>query len=264
MARPSPGTRRVISLLKLLAIHPGTAFSLTDIVKALKMNRATCHSLLAELVDTGFLYRTSDKLYLLGPAAAELGRAASNPLPPVHVVRPEARALADMYDVVCVAVSREHNDVVHWERAASASHLDRPPDAWLRIPLRPPFAGVFLAWTPEGEVEAWLDRLMPAPTAGERRRTHEQIAFVRRHGFQFAVTGTLDPERRRRLAETQGILILRQLRAAGVALPAVLFADLDDDQRRFLEQTLAPLAIGSSHLGIREIGALLRGALGRR
>ena len=65
--------------------------------------------------------------------------------------------------------------------------------------------------------------------------------------------------RRRRLAETQGILILRQLRAAGVTLPAVLFADLDDDERaRFLERTLAPLTIGSSHLGIREIGALLR------
>jgi len=78
------------------------------------------------------------------------------------------------------------------------------------------------------------------------------------------VAGALDPERRRRLAETQGILILRQLRAAGVALPAVLFADLEDDQRRFLQQTLAPLTIGSSHLGIREIGALLRGAVARR
>jgi hypothetical protein len=75
----------------------------------------------------------------------------------------------------------------------------------------------------------------------------------------------LDPERRRRLAETQGILILRQLRAAGVALPAVLFADLDDAERaRFLERTLAPLTIGSSHLGIREIGGLQRGALALR
>ena len=77
-----------------------------------------------------------------------------------------------------------------------------------------------------------------------------------------AAAGGLDAERRRRLAETQGILILRQLRATGVALPAVLFADLDDDQRaRFLERTLAPLTIGSSHLGIREIGAVLRAAL---
>jgi hypothetical protein len=29
----------------------------------------------------------------------------------------------------------------------------------------------------------------------------------------------------------------------------------------FLERTLAPLTIGPSHLGIREIGAVLRGAL---
>ena len=73
------------------------------------------------------------------------------------------------------------------------------------------------------------------------------------------VPAGLDAERRRRLAETQGILILRQLRAAGVTLPAVLFADLDDDERaRYLERTLAPLTIGSSHLGIREIGALLQ------
>ena len=45
-------------------------------------------------------------------------------------------------------------------------------------------------------------------------------------------------------------------------LPAVLFANLDDDERaRYLERTLAPLTIGSSHLGIREIGALLHGAV---
>jgi hypothetical protein len=69
----------------------------------------------------------------------------------------------------------------------------------------------------------------------------------------------LDTGTRARLAETQGILILRQLRAAGVGCPAVLFADIDDaGQRRYLEQTLAPLTIAGSHLGLAEIAALLR------
>ncbi len=68
----------------------------------------------------------------------------------------------------------------------------------------------------------------------------------------------LDAGTRARLAETQGILILRRLRAGGVALPAVLFADLDDAQRAFLEQTLAPLTVAGSRLGITEIAALLR------
>jgi len=79
------------------------------------------------------------------------------------------------------------------------------------------------------------------------------------------VPANLDDDRRRRLAETQGILILRQLRGAGVTLPAILFADLDDaDRQDFLTQTLAPLTIASSQLGIRDIGALLRKVLARR
>ena len=82
---------------------------------------------------------------------------------------------------------------------------------------------------------------------------------------QGPVPPNVDDDRRRRLAETQGILILRQLRAAGVALPAILFADLDDaGSADYLQRTLAPLAIGSSHLGIREIGALLRAVLKKR
>jgi hypothetical protein len=74
----------------------------------------------------------------------------------------------------------------------------------------------------------------------------------------------LDAGSRRRLAETQGILILRQLRARGVALPALLFADLDDEgQARFLAQTLAPLTLASSRAGIVEVAALMRALLGR-
>jgi hypothetical protein len=68
----------------------------------------------------------------------------------------------------------------------------------------------------------------------------------------------VDEGTRRRLVESQGIFILRALRARGVVLPAVLFADLADaEQARFLERTLAPLVVASSRTGLREIGALL-------
>jgi len=72
---------------------------------------------------------------------------------------------------------------------------------------------------------------------------------------------SLDAGTRRRLSETQGILILRRLRADAIALPAVLFADLDDRQCDFLRRTLAPLAIAPSRLGLREIADLLRAAV---
>ena len=80
---------------------------------------------------------------------------------------------------------------------------------------------------------------------------------------QGAAPSGLDAGSRLRLSETQGILILRQLRAHGVKLPALLFADVDDAERaRFLERTLAPLQIASSRLGIVEVAALMRAALG--
>jgi hypothetical protein len=62
----------------------------------------------------------------------------------------------------------------------------------------------------------------------------------------------------RRLAQMQGILILRALRSAAVTVPALLFADLDDAARaRFLEQSLAPLAVVPSSEGMAAIKARL-------
>ena len=91
------------------------------------------------------------------------------------------------------------------------------------------------------------------------RRTKPE-RLVDEHG---AVGSAPDAGTRRRLSETQGILILRRLRAAGVALPAILFADFENaEQARFLEKTLAPLTIAPSHLGLRDIAALMRKAAG--
>ena len=68
----------------------------------------------------------------------------------------------------------------------------------------------------------------------------------------------MDAGTRTRLAETQGILILRRLRAGGVALPAILFADLEDaGQLAFLTRTLAPLTVAGSRMGIAELATLL-------
>ena len=68
----------------------------------------------------------------------------------------------------------------------------------------------------------------------------------------------LDGERRR-LAAVQGILILRALRGAGVKLPALLFADLaDEEQRAFIEQSLAPVKVMTSNEGIGAIAMALK------
>ena len=75
-------------------------------------------------------------------------------------------------------------------------------------------------------------------------------------------TGQTAPRSRdeaRRLAQMQGILILRALRAEAVAAPALLFADLDDAGRvRFLEESLAPLSVVPSSEGMGAIAARIR------
>jgi hypothetical protein len=68
-----------------------------------------------------------------------------------------------------------------------------------------------------------------------------------------------EPNALRARAQNQGILILRHLRARGVTLPVLLFADLDDPGRaHHLEALLAPLEVVTSREGLGAIAARLR------
>lgn len=187
MTRSSPGVARVVAILNFIAQHPGQSFTLTDLVRALKLSRATCHALLAGLVDADYLYRTSDKSYVLGPALAKIGRAANAHFSPLQAAQPEMRALADEFDAVCSALSRDRNDVIVRDRATSRSHLGWPMPPNARLPLRPPFGGAFLAWSPEAEADAWLDQLQPPAPVEFRQLMHQGMAFAREHGFQVVV-----------------------------------------------------------------------------
>jgi hypothetical protein len=66
-------------------------------------------------------------------------------------------------------------------------------------------------------------------------------------------------ETRRRIAQAQGILILRLLRARGFDVPVLLFADLDDaEQAAYLERTLGPVEIVPGHEGLVQTAARMR------
>lgn len=187
MSRSSPGVRRVVAILNFFADHPGQAFTLTDLVRALKLSRATCHGLLAGLVDAGYLYRTSDKSYLLGPALVSIGDVATQHFSPLQAAQPEMRALADQFDAICSVTFRERTEVVVRERAAAVSHLGNSVPRGTRLPLAPQFASLFFIWAPTTEVDAWMDEIEPAPSAEQREAMHEGIRFTREHGFLFSV-----------------------------------------------------------------------------
>lgn len=189
MARSSPGVLRVAAILNFFAEHPGQAFTLTDLVRALRLSRATCHALLTGLVEVGYLYRANDKNYVLGPALINIARVAAEHASPMQVAQPEMRALADEFDGFCSAFYRDRDEVVVRERAASGTHLGWSAPPGTRMKLRPPFGAIYFAWSPRAEAEAWLDSATPTPTAEQREIMLRSMAFAREHGFAFGVRG---------------------------------------------------------------------------
>jgi DNA-binding IclR family transcriptional regulator len=187
MTKLSPAVTRTVAVLNFFADHPGQAFTLTDLVKSLKLSRATCHALLAALVDAGYLYRTADKSYILGAGLARVGRAAMEHASPIQAAMPEMRRLADQFDAICSVVARDKDDAVVRDRAASRSHLGWAISPGSRLPLRPPLGSIFLAWSSQADVESWMDKVTPPPSEAERRQMQAGLAFPRGHGFSFGV-----------------------------------------------------------------------------
>ncbi|MFT4055190.1 MAG: helix-turn-helix domain-containing protein [Novosphingobium sp.] len=182
MSRSSPGVARVAAILNFIADHPGQAFALTDLVRALKLSRATCHALLTGLVDVGYLYRTTDKTYVLGPALASIGRTAAAHFSPLQVAQPEMRSLADEFDVVCGAYFLE-GDVIHLrERAASLSHIGYPVPLGTRMPLRWIQAMTFFARSAR-DADAWVARVEPPLGEEQLDQFRAGLEFVRDHGY---------------------------------------------------------------------------------
>lgn len=232
MTRSSPGVHRVAAILNFIADHPGQAFTLTDLVRALKLSRATCHALLSGLVEVGYLYRASDKSYVLGPALARIGKRVADHFSPWQVAQPEMRTLADEFDVVCSAYVLEGESAVVRERAASALHVGSAAPLGARVKLRPESAATFFAWSPPKEAHAWLDSLEPAPSAEQRDILFERMAFAREHGFILIV--------RTAPASAQDSSSDRVLGAETIDLHAYL-GEVREDQSYMVASILAPV-----------------------
>jgi DNA-binding IclR family transcriptional regulator len=187
MPRSSPAVHRTAAILNFFAGHTGQAFTLTEVVKSVKISRATCHTLLTGLVEVGYLHRLNDKSYVVGPVLVSLAHTIGAHHSPMQVAQPEMRALADQFEGICLATFREGNDVVVRERASSVSNLGWSVPMGARLPLRAPFGAVFFARSPKAEADAWLSGVTPPPTAEQRAQMFEAMLFAREYGFCFGV-----------------------------------------------------------------------------
>lgn len=196
MARPAPSVERVISVLNFFAEHGDEGFTLTDVIRSLRLNRATCHSLLNTLAEAGYLYRNSAKEYRLGPALAAIGRIADQSFMPVTVARDEMRRLADEHDLICTAATRVGHEMTFLERAVSRSKLGAAGGYAKRYTIAPPGGSSFIAWAPPPEIDEWIASFAPALGPAGAQAARERLARIRSLGYSYALsngTGRGDP-----------------------------------------------------------------------
>lgn len=182
MARSSSAVLRAAAILDFVAEHPGQSFSMVELVSALRISHSTCHSLISALVDVGYLFRTSQKTYALGPRLASIARAAQDNSSLLEMAKPELRRIANRLDLVCSALVREGPLSVVRERSTSARHVGYAVQIGMTLRLRAPLAAAFFVSSPEKAAE-WLSQLGELDVVAERETMRQGIDFLRAHGF---------------------------------------------------------------------------------
>lgn len=207
MPRPAsgaPGVSRAIALLEFLASRRGEAFTLSELVRRLDINKSTLHTILVTLEGAGYVARHPiDKSFTLGPALVALGEAAAT-APSVDITqhaRDEMRSLADEFGVQCMAGKVVGSDILLVAHAGRREPLGQHLAVGQRLPFVPPLGTVFVAWSPPDVIDAWLRRLGPNTTDDELARYHRAITAVRARGFSIG----LEADARRELGRAVAV-----------------------------------------------------------
>lgn len=184
MSRRTPAVDRAVALMSFLADHPDEAFTLTELARELDINKATAHSLVATLVDVGWVLRDARKQYRLGPGLIAIaGVAANRHQLALNAARDRMRALVDEFGLRCLA-----SGLVGREIVVLAVEGPQPPagitaEVGLRSPLELPQAATFLAWSDEATIDKWLLGDAPAYEEQVAKRYHDVLAHVRSQGY---------------------------------------------------------------------------------
>jgi DNA-binding IclR family transcriptional regulator len=184
--RPSPSAHRATRLLNYLAARRAESFTVSELARALKLNRATCQAVLMALEDAGFVRRDQrTKAYGLGPALIPLGEAALSSLEVVEEARPEIDRLASVTGLEAVA-SVALDATVLIVVVAGAPRRGGTLRVGQAVPLRAPFGTAFVAWAGDDAIKTWLDRATSL-TAELRRHYVSSLAAVRERGYSITL-----------------------------------------------------------------------------
>jgi DNA-binding IclR family transcriptional regulator len=171
MSKRAPAATRALAILDFLALHPTETFTLSELAREFDIGSGSAHALLTAMTEAGYLTRhPTHKTYRLGPSTIAVGNAALESHPAIDIARDEMRRITDDLDLECLASAPLGDEVVVVARVGKP-HPGRPLSRiGRRRPLVPPLGTMYLAWSGDAVIDAWLARSEADPDLIERYR----------------------------------------------------------------------------------------------
>lgn len=189
MARRAPAVERAVAILNFLAAHPADRFTLSEIARDLDLNKATLHAILGALMTAGYVVRDpAGKTYGLGPSLIALGNATLGSFPALTFAAPEMTALSEELDLDCVASAPIGREIVILASTGSSRPFGINVQPGTRLPLTPPLGTVFVAWSDDAEIDAWLAKVGPSVSPENLQRYRRAVTAVRERGYSVGLS----------------------------------------------------------------------------
>jgi DNA-binding IclR family transcriptional regulator len=188
MVASALSANRALAVLDWIVGHPGEAFSLSELSRALDINIPSLMSVLQSLTDAGYLTRhATRKTYEAGPALLAIGLAVSAHHPTLGMLDQEMKALASSVESECFASVVVGNQSIVVADAGRPGKKALPVRVGDRFPIMAPVGHVFMAWASPQQVEDWVARAEGPGMTMDRARLARELAETRERGYMAAL-----------------------------------------------------------------------------
>jgi DNA-binding IclR family transcriptional regulator len=182
--RPAPAVNRAADLLALLAAHPTESFSMSELGRRLGINGASVHAVLGVLEEAGYVVRhPRHRTYSLGAAAVVLGQAALRQHPAISEAVNEIEPLSAQLDLEVIVTALAGDSMLYVGSAGPPQPGGVRFNVGQRVPCRPPYGAVHMAWATPAEVQEWLQRAHAPLSPAQIEQQLRILAAVRKRGY---------------------------------------------------------------------------------
>jgi DNA-binding IclR family transcriptional regulator len=187
MVQPAPAVRHAARIVQLLADHPRSEFTLSEIARTVVLNKTSCLSILGALVESGSVVKHQATLrYAIGPAHLGLGAAASQRYDFLEVARVELDRLCEPEGLYWNVGTLSGTEMI-----VLAASDPRPISLGFgpgnRFSLTPPFGFIYVSWSAPEVVEAWLKQAVPDGDPAQLANYREAIQMTRQRGYSVGI-----------------------------------------------------------------------------